>query len=812
MSGLFSPTELQSDDPDVLPGYRLHSLELLNWGTFDGQVWRLELGGRNGLLTGDIGSGKSTIVDAVTTLLMPAHRIAYNKAAGAETRERSLRSYVLGFYKSERSENTGTSRPVGLRTAGSYSVLLGVFRNDGFDDDVTVAQVFWMKDGASGQPERFFVTADSALRIAEHFTDFGDGMPALRKQLRKSGVTVHDHFPEYSRDFRRRLGIASEQAMELFHQTVSMKSVGNLNDFVRTHMLEPFDSQSWITKLIAHFDDLTKAHDAVTRARNQLADLEPLLADCAAHDDLLTNVTFVRAQRDALRFFIARHRSDLSDVALQEFALRRGEVAGQLDTVDTDLARLRTRAQELEIERAGHGGNEIAHIESQLATAHRERDTAKKASDRYSALLAMAQLDPVHDADQFAKRQSEAVEAAAESDRLRADLQNRFVEIAVEMKGLNDESTIVKNEIQSLRLRPNKIPTPNLTMRERICAALKLDVEATPFVGELVQVHPDAGEWEGAAERLLRGFGLSLLVPHDLYQSVSQYINDNHLSGRIVYYRVPQTVALHGAAGDLDPDALVHKLQIKDGPFYDWVDKELAKRAKHRCVNTMSEFQRSDFALTRTGQIHAPGGRHEKDDRHRIDDKRNYILGWSNEDKIDALLRDGQRVQTRITTLNKARDQLSTRQSGIDSRHSALDKIGEFGSYQDIDWHALVNHIEDLVARKRSLETAHGELTRIAADLATVGEHILAAESEQRGCRANWAASTHPPNRSNVPKPQRTLSSPANRKPTSKNSPPYQHDWTVIYPPPSTNAAKSRAQSALPSPMRPTASAPDNQR
>ena len=65
--------------------------------------------GSNTLVTGDIGSGKSTLVDAITTLLLPAHRISYNKAAGAETRERSLRSYVLGHYKSERNEATGST-------------------------------------------------------------------------------------------------------------------------------------------------------------------------------------------------------------------------------------------------------------------------------------------------------------------------------------------------------------------------------------------------------------------------------------------------------------------------------------------------------------------------------------------------------------------------------------------------------------------------------------------------------------------------------------------------------------------------------
>ncbi|TSE35226.1 P-loop containing region of AAA domain protein [Tepidimonas charontis] len=134
-----------ADDSRV--GFRLHSLGVLNWGTFNQRVWRLDLGGRNGLLTGDIGSGKSTLVDAITTLLVPPQRVAYNKAAGAEARERSLRSYVVGHYKSERNEITGSTRPVALRDASSHSIILAVFRNEGYDQAVTLAQVFfWGKD------------------------------------------------------------------------------------------------------------------------------------------------------------------------------------------------------------------------------------------------------------------------------------------------------------------------------------------------------------------------------------------------------------------------------------------------------------------------------------------------------------------------------------------------------------------------------------------------------------------------------------------------------------------------------------------
>ena len=85
---------------DALTGFRLSHFEFYNWGTFNKSIVSLDLDKHNGLLTGDIGSGKSTIVDALTSLLVPHHRIIYNKAAGAEGKERSLYSYVVGEYKS----------------------------------------------------------------------------------------------------------------------------------------------------------------------------------------------------------------------------------------------------------------------------------------------------------------------------------------------------------------------------------------------------------------------------------------------------------------------------------------------------------------------------------------------------------------------------------------------------------------------------------------------------------------------------------------------------------------------------------------
>ena len=55
--------------------------------------------------------------------------------------------------------------------------------------------------------------------------------------------------------------------MDLFQQTVSMKSVGNLTDFVREHMLEAFAAQERIDALVAHYQDLDRAHELVLKAK-----------------------------------------------------------------------------------------------------------------------------------------------------------------------------------------------------------------------------------------------------------------------------------------------------------------------------------------------------------------------------------------------------------------------------------------------------------------------------------------------------------------------------------------------------------------
>src|SRR6266700_787223 len=85
-----------------VPGFRLRRLEMLNWGTFHGKVALLTPEGRWTLLVGENGSGKSTAVDALRTLLVPPRLLNYNDASADQKRrhDRTRRSYVRGTWAS----------------------------------------------------------------------------------------------------------------------------------------------------------------------------------------------------------------------------------------------------------------------------------------------------------------------------------------------------------------------------------------------------------------------------------------------------------------------------------------------------------------------------------------------------------------------------------------------------------------------------------------------------------------------------------------------------------------------------------------
>lgn len=715
---------------DTLAGFRLQRLEVLNWGTFHEKVWTLNLEGKNGLLTGDIGSGKSTLVDAVTTLLVPAHRIAYNKAAGADNKERSLRSYVLGFYKSERNESTGHSKPVALRDHNSYSVILGEFYNEGFDQTITLAQVFWFKD-AQGQPARFYVGSEKSLSISQDFSQFGSEISALKKRLKQQECQLFESFNQYEAWFRRRFGIEHNQAMELFHQTVSMKSVGNLTEFVRSHMLPPSEVDSRIEALISHFDDLDKAYQAVQNAQKRIELLTPLVADSKTHQQLDQERLHLRECRDQLSRYFAELKLELINTRLENLSADERRLSAQQQRQDEQMLHHRQQEQQLKQAISDNGGHRLEILAQQIKEFEVECIKRQQKFKQYQDNIALLELPAPNNEAEFYQQQNTLKQRVEQQEEQKAELRNQQNELEYQFRKERENQQQLEAEITSLKRRQSNISSQQIAIRAQICEALNLAIEDMPFIGELLQVHDSERAWQGAAERLLHNFGLSLLVPEQHYAKVAKWVDSHHLRGRLVYFNVRSKQRVEQM--DLHPKSLVHKLAIKpDSSHYQWLEQELAKRFNVACCDNDEEFRREPRAISLHGQIKDPSGRHEKDDRHRLDDRSHYILGWSNQDKIAALEEEKAQLEQHIAKMADEIAALNQKTSAIEKQHHALVRLESVSHFSDIDWHSISKQIAQLEEERQTLEQASNVLQTLNQQLKALVLEIIALENEQK--------------------------------------------------------------------------------
>ena len=723
--------QLDFSSEEALTGFRLERFELLNWGTFDRHIWRIDPAGRNSLLTGDIGSGKSTLVDALTTLLAPHNRITYNKAAGAEGRERTLYSYVRGEYKSEQDSATQTARAIALRDEKNYTVLLAYFHNTGFDQGATLAQVFWLKEGQRN-PERFYVFAEQPLSIAEHFSQFDGSIQVLRKNLRKTkGITLFNSFKEYAGKFRRSFGIQHEKALELFYQTVSMKSVGNLTDFVRNHMLEQSDVSGRIDELRRAFDNLNRAHDAVVKAKRQIDRLEPLISDGARYGKLVSESSELIGCRDALVFWFAERQAELTQAQVAKLSEERTTVLRTLERLQQTITTLRLEENSLKAGIEDSGGSRLRVIDLEVQRLESERQRRQLSRQRYAEHCQTIELPTVEDAENFAFNRQSAKQLLETLQQQTEALENHRADMAMTLRERKNEGEELEQELTSLRGRRSNIPRHSLELLSQMAEDLNIDEADLPFAGELLQVDENEIRWEGALERLLHNFALSLLVPDEHYAAVSRYVDKTRLRGRLVYFRAQEEKGKANPRATTS-DALYRKLRIKpDSPFYEWLERWLASRFDHICCEDLSQFRRQPKALTLQGQIKSGGKRHEKDDRHALHDRARFVLGWSNEEKIRALEKSLATLSNEIMELAQQSQDITTRLRALMRRRDHARDLRNIIKFDDIDWQTPARDIATLEEEKRQIEESSDTLQQLRKQLAGAQERITLAESKR---------------------------------------------------------------------------------
>ena len=525
-------------------GFKLDYLEVWNWGTFDKKVYHMNLHGNNSLLTGANASGKSTLIDALLTLMVPLKRQRfYNQSSGVEKKgNRTEESYFFGNYGNQQQEGAASTTTLRLRDKGARSVLLASFCNV----DKRVVTLFQVRYYTGEELKVLFGVARESLTIERDFSEFdlhGDWRKRLTKKYNtnetKRTIEFFDGPVAYGEKLITLFGMRSDKALTLFNQIVGVKVLDDLDSFIRTNMLEELPAEEKYQELKDNFQNLMEAKTNIDKVKEQIAQLEPINALTEELKEIDIRIVEMEQEKSVAAYWFAARTVDLCDKELvccksdlRKLEDRLKELKVQKGELEQEQMRLTVAIEKDEV------GQQIHEIEKEINQRVRIRDNRKAKAEEYDKLAKLVKMEQSPDVEVF---EINRATAKREKDALQVTIDRQLMEEKRQAQNRQDEiSSNIEERMATIRYlqqHKNNISGRVAEIRDEILEAVGATTEEIPFIGELICVKDDERDWEYSIERILHNFALRLVVPEKYYKQVNEYVNGHNLRGRIVYQR-----------------------------------------------------------------------------------------------------------------------------------------------------------------------------------------------------------------------------------------------------------------------------------
>lgn len=727
--GVFSTDDNKS-------GFRLQYIEIYNWGTFDEHVHTIRPEGETSLLTGANGSGKTTFVDALLTLIVPEKKYRfYNQSSGSEKKgDRTEESYVMGGYGTMHSDNGASTKTLYLREnkEEAYSILLVNFSNE-TGQSVTLFQVRYF---GAGDMKRVFAVAHVPLHIEEHFRPFDSG-GAWRKRLdvqfNASGrrqIEWFDAASKYAQRLVEVLGMQSIQALSLFNQTVGIKVLGNLDEFIRTHMLEPRNMEAEFLELKQHLATLLDAQRNIEKVEEQLRLLAPIEKGFKEYAALKQDLDRLTAESETAVIWSRFTKSALlgaaRDQAKESFRSLLLELERGKQQVEELIEAERNTKNQIEQNQAGQRLKQLEQGAEDLKESLKQADNNLSQFKEWCNTLQLQDVE-VPDEAGYKRLLGESRKA-----RLRVEREQRLngddeFDARNVLKSSGMEKEVIESELNLLLSSRNNIPTHLTQLRKDICAELKIDLGDLPFAGELIQVRSEEMAWEPALEKLMHSFALRLLVPEKHYKKVNRYVNNTNLRSRLVYSRV-HDVALERIAED---DTVYYKLEFnEDHPLSGWVEQQVIHQFGFVCLDTEKNFDRYDRAITVSGLI-KNGDRHEKDDRPDRNDPGRYVMGWNNEKKKENYIKKRDLLVDKLASAGDALERCKRKAEKLQKQVYAIHNVEQHEGFAAINTAEVQRKIHLINGQIDALKDSSDQLKELTDQLEEIHRQRAGAEARR---------------------------------------------------------------------------------
>jgi uncharacterized protein YPO0396 len=690
--------------------FTLSQLDVYNWGPFDGRKGA-QIDPRGTAIIGPTGSGKTTLVDALMTLLSAQPK--YNLAStGGHESDRDLISYVRGFSGAGNAsgDNEHIARPG--KTITAISACFQQKNIEGEDQKLTIAAIFWI-DGSSSSAtdlKKLWIFSTSNQQQKEPLQDVYDWLELHQdsgarglKQLAKNeaGLQVFDSKKSYLAQLKRFFEVG-ENAFTLLNRAAGLKQLNSIDEIFRELVLDDHSAFQRAAEVASEFDDLAEIHSELVTARKQKESLLPIGLEHNRHQTLLQEQQLKQQLLSSLPIWYAHHGNELWKfrcVKLQKLIEELEQKGSQFVSEITASASHRDNLQSLYLQVGGHNIEQLQELINSLASMLIER---KKYAKDYQNLTARLHLNTQISVQALIENQAQAEVLENKNQQDIVLIDSLVLDHGVTYKQCDNEHVEIKQELAAVIASPNSnIPYKYQNFKSELAQALSVEENDIPYVAELIEVKPEQNMWRGAIERAVGGHRLRLLIPSRLMSQALNWINQRH---NYLHVRLLEAQDYSQVARFLD-DGFSRKLNFKSHELSSALKHFIAGIDRH-CVDHSDDLQHTAHAMTEQGLMSGKAGYFEKQDQKSL--TQGWMTGFNNQDRLFELGKNIEVVEEKKKEYKQQLETVQKQQSELKNTSLLLQQLATL-SFENIDVASLSTLLESKKISLQALQSPESD-------------------------------------------------------------------------------------------------------
>lgn len=648
MSGEMSLTSAQ---------WKLESIQLVNWGRFC-SVKKFEPAadmkdetGSFTIISGDSGTGKSTLIDAFTACVMPPHTTLNGAArsGGEMSQKRSRAKYVRGYLGEIRRGDNAESEIEYLRPLDrpAYSAVFSTFTNS-YGGVLCAMKVYYITEGS--------MELETIAAISKKRESLENLSLILDEPLTKSSVgraypnaTIYENEARYTENLRDELGIPAgaedKDALKLLMLFQNGKNPSSIDALFKGYVLENPACVGEAARIVKNYGVKRAIYDQYELNMRKYAELSDIFD---------AETAMKQAQRESARYGLLlgegiekapywehpvycalEEKSKKLEVQTADARRRAEEKVGQLEKA---IKVKNEEAQRLMLELHKADGGQTARLEEEIRRVEETLATKRTLLAELSERCKKLDFDEIENASAFADVTSTVHAMTCDYDERKQQIEDSLYELRRDYEDTEKAVERMQAQLDVIKLTGKRTPKEDVALADEIAVAAGVERSRIAYIGEIIDIKAGVSdEWATALRKSLNNLARTLLVPAESREVIQQALDAIRAKRRVDVMYVDITTDYEKEPRENMTSSL---MEFDEGSEYcDFVRGLICSNEYDMAlVEQASDFKGGNGCLSAAGQTW--NGRTEKGPRGAFGAPgiaELNVIGFCNEADIDLL-------------------------------------------------------------------------------------------------------------------------------------------------------------------------------